>query len=191
MGEQTLRIACGGGGDGGGGGGCGERGGGGGGAWHVEVVEGVIRRSMPLVHRPGPCLPQDLAFQSVFEQTIRRGGHVEADTVNATGSEADPGHNHSSPAFKHPTRLQRPGPGDLERPIPTKARGGGGGVIRWLMLARPRAHLLHSRACIQTSNKASGFSAICSRLALDFVGYFLLHCCWRMTMICEFSDSAT
>ena len=37
-----------------------------------------------------PLLPQDLAFQSVFEQTIRRGGHVEADTVNATGSQARP-----------------------------------------------------------------------------------------------------
>ena len=82
----------------------------------MEVVEWVLWRSMPLVHRPGPSLPQDLAFQSVFEQTIRRGGHVEADTVNATGSEADPGHNHSSPAFKHPTRLQRPGPGGQNMP---------------------------------------------------------------------------
>ena len=91
MGEQTLRES-----------GWKARGGGGGGeggGWHVEVVEGVeeveevgwvIRWSMPLVHRPGPCLPQDLAFQSVFEQTIRRGGHVEADTVNATGSQARP-----------------------------------------------------------------------------------------------------
>ena len=108
----------------------------------VEGVEGVIRRSMPLVHRPGPSLPQDLPFQSVFEQTIRRGGHVEADTVNATGSQARPwAQPLLSRALKHTTRLQRPGPDDLERPSPTKARGGGGGVIRWLMPAGPWAPL--------------------------------------------------
>ena len=148
----------------------------------VEGVEGVIRRSMPLVHRPGPSLPQDLAFQSVFEQTIRRGGHVEADVVNVTGSQARPAlHSNIQHGFRGQALVVK-----TCRTQGTWRRRRGNKVVN-----AGRALGSTRGPCIQTSNKASGFSAICSRLALDFVGYFLLHCCWRMTMICEFSDSAT
>ena len=95
-------------------------------------MEGVIRRLMPLVHRPGPSLPQDLAFQSVFEQTIRRGGHVEADMVNATGSQARPW---AQPPLH--SNIQHGFRGQAE----PKACGGGGEVIRWLMPAGPWAPL--------------------------------------------------
>ena len=71
-------------------------------------------------------------------------GHLEADTVNDTGSQSKPCVHHSTPGFKPRTRLHRPGPGNRKRARP-KARGGRGGVIRWSMQARPQAHLLHSR----------------------------------------------
>ena len=77
-----------------------------------------------------------------------------------------------------------------------EAREGRGGVIGWSMLVRPLVHRAGPRhicstpgPSIQTYNKASGFSAICSRLAPDVVGYFLLHC-WRMAMTCEISSSS-
>ena len=90
-------------------------------------------------------LPQDPAFQSVFEQTIRRGGHVEADMVNATGSQARPWAQPPLPCIQTSNTASEARPW-WSKHAEHKARGGGGGVIRWLMLAGPWAHLLHSRA---------------------------------------------